>query len=57
MIVLFELGAQPDKILAEELITEANTNFTGIEPVLDTIDETLVRDNGATLTRLSGTCQ
>jgi len=57
MIVLFELGAQPDRILAEELVAEDNTNFKGIEPVLDTIDETLVRDNGATLTRLSGTCQ
>jgi hypothetical protein len=57
MIVLFELSAKADRVKAEDHVFEANTNFTGIEPQLDTIDDTLVLDQGATLTRLSGTCQ
>lgn len=57
MITLFELGAKPDRIRAPDHIAETNTFFTGIEPLLDTIDDNLVRDAGATLTRLSGTCQ
>ena len=57
MIVLFELTTKPDKITAEDYIAEAQTNFIGIEPQLDTIDDTFVVDRGATLKQLSGTCQ
>lgn len=57
MIVVFELGLKPDKINAEKMLWEEVDSFMGMEPCLDTVDENYVKDNGALLTRISGTCQ
>lgn len=57
MIVIFELAAKTDKINAEKMVAEEVDSFKGIEPQADTIDENYVKDNGALLTKLSGTCQ
>jgi hypothetical protein len=57
MIVIFELAAKTDKINAEKQVAEEVDSFIGIEPQTDTIDENYVKDNGALLTTLSGTCQ
>lgn len=57
MIVVFELAAKTDKINAEKSLKEELRCFKGIEPLLDTVDETYVKDKGAFLTRISGTCQ
>lgn len=57
MIVVFELGLPTDKVKAEDLIGELVTTFTGLEPQTDTIDEEYIKDEGAVLTKLSGTCQ
>jgi hypothetical protein len=57
MIVIFELAAKTDKINAEKQVAEEVDSFKGIEPQTDTIDENYVKDNGALLTTLSGTCQ
>lgn len=57
MIVVFELTAKSDRINAETAIREAVGVFTGIDPVADTIDDSFIVDQGAVLTKLSGTCQ
>lgn len=57
MIVIFELAAKIDKINAEKQVAEEIDLFKGIEPQADTVDENYVKDNGALLTTLSGTCQ
>lgn len=57
MIVIFELAAKTDKINAEKQVAEELDSFKGIEPQADTVDENYVKDNGALLTTLSGTCQ
>ena len=57
MIVVFELAAKPDKINAEKDMWDEVGSFTGMEPRLDTVDENYVKDKGALLTRISGTCQ
>lgn len=57
MLVVFELGVKLDKINAEKMLWEEVDSFTGMEPRLDTVDESYVKDNGALLTRISGTCQ
>ena len=57
MIVVFELAAKPDKIDAEKDVWEEVAAFKGVEPQTDTIDENYVKDKGAFLTRISGTCQ
>lgn len=57
MIVVFELTAKSDKINAEKMLWEEVGAFTGMEPRADTVDENYVKDKGALLTRISGTCQ
>lgn len=57
MIVVFELGVKPDKINAEKMLWEEVDSFIGMEPRADTVDENYVKDKGALLTRISGTCQ
>lgn len=57
MIVVFELTLKSDTIDAEEYVPDALTAFTGIEPQLDTVDETYVKDRGVLINRISGTCQ
>lgn len=57
MIVIFELAAKTDKINANKQVAEEVDSFHGVEPQADTIDENYVKDNGALLTKLSGTCQ
>lgn len=56
MIVIFELGAKPDKVTAAEEISEAVNYFVGMEPVADTMPSANVLDLGATLSLISGTC-
>jgi hypothetical protein len=57
MIVVFELTLKSDKIDAEKHVPDTATVFTGIEPQLDTVDETYVKDRGVLINRISGTCQ
>lgn len=57
MIVVFELTLKSDTISAEESVDETVDFFVGLEPQIDVVDENYVKDLGATLTRLSGTCQ
>ena len=57
MIVVFELTLKSDTISAEESVDEATDFFVGLEPQIDVVDENYVKDLGALLTRLSGTCQ
>jgi hypothetical protein len=57
MIVVFELAAKSDKIDADEYVPDALTTFTGIEPQLDVVNETHVKDLGVLINRISGTCQ
>jgi hypothetical protein len=57
MIVVFELDADKDSITPENHVSEALAMFTGAEPVLDEIPESLVQDLGATARLVSGTCQ
>lgn len=57
MIVVFELTLKSDTLAAEDYVGEATDFFVGIEPQIDTVDENYVKDLGAVLTRLSGTCQ
>ena len=57
MIVVFELTLKSDKIDAEKYVPDTLTTFKGIEPQLDTVDETYVKDRGVLINRISGTCQ
>lgn len=57
MIVVFELTAKSDTINAEEYVPDALTSFKGIEPQLDVVNETHVKDLGVLINRISGTCQ
>jgi hypothetical protein len=57
MIVVFELTLKSDKINAEKYVPDTLTVFKGIEPQLDTVDETYVKDLGVLINRISGTCQ
>lgn len=57
MIVVFELTSKSDKINAEKYVPEVLTTFTGIEPQLDVVNETYVKDRGVLINRISGTCQ
>jgi hypothetical protein len=56
MIVVFELNTAPDKISAEQQITEYVGHFTGMDRVLDEMPGENVYDLGATLYLISGTC-
>ena len=57
MIVVFELVVDLDTINAEDRIAENVITFTGMNPLKDTVPETLIRDIGATAHLVSGTCQ
>jgi len=57
MIVIFELAAKAERINAEKMVAFEVDSFKGIEPLADTVDENYVKDKGALLTKLSGTCQ
>jgi hypothetical protein len=57
MIVVFELHLADDKIKSAQVITETFQQFTGLEPQSDTVTPAYVTDEGAVLTKLSGTCQ
>jgi hypothetical protein len=57
MLVVFELGVKVDKIDAEKNVWDVVGNFTGLEPRADVVDENYVKDLGATLSKISGTCQ
>jgi hypothetical protein len=56
MIVIFELGAEPDRVAAAENVSEAVSYFVGIEPAVDSMPNENVLDLGATLSLISGTC-
>lgn len=57
MIVVFELTLKEDRINAEKYVFDGVDTFKGIEPQLDTVDETYVKDLGVLINRISGTCQ
>jgi hypothetical protein len=57
MIVVFELTLKSDRINADEYVPDTLITFTGLEPQLDTVDETYVKDLGVLINRISGTCQ
>jgi len=56
MIVIFELGAKPDKVAAATDVSEAVNYFVGMEPAVDNMPNENVLDLGATLSLISGTC-
>jgi hypothetical protein len=56
MIVIFELGAEPDRVAAAENVSEAVSYFVGMEPAVDSMPNENVLDLGATLSLISGTC-
>ncbi|NDC55331.1 MAG: hypothetical protein EBZ69_00600 [Alphaproteobacteria bacterium] len=56
MIVIFELGAAPDKVAAADNVGEAVSYFVGMEPATDNMPNENVLDLGATLSLISGTC-
>lgn len=57
MIIIFDLDGATDKIKGDIMIGEAQIIYKGAEPRADSIDDSYVIDNGATLKILSGTCQ
>jgi len=56
MIVVFELNGGTEKI-GPEYVKETVETFVGMEPAVDTVPETLVKDLGVTARIISGTCQ
>jgi hypothetical protein len=57
MIVIYEIGGIRDTLDGAENLTENVTAFTGTEPRTDVVDDNYLRDGGAALRTLSGTCQ
>jgi hypothetical protein len=57
MIVVFELTLKEDRVNAEKYVFDGVDTFKGVEPQLDTVDETYVKDLGVLINRISGTCQ
>lgn len=57
MLLVFDLKTPTHKIDGEDAIHENTKFFVGMEPAADTVDETLIRDMGATVRLFSGSCQ
>lgn len=57
MIVIYEIGGVRDRLDGAENLAENVTSFTGMEPQTDVVSDEYLRDVGAALRTLSGTCQ